>query len=55
MWYKIGWYQNGKREYVTVKSKEDLVLEILEKINISDSISVKVLAGFTLKEEKNEG
>lgn len=54
MWYKVGWYQNGKREYVTVKSKEDLVREVLEKVNISNSISVKVLAGFTLKEEEND-
>lgn len=54
MWYKVGWYQNGKREYVTVKSKDDLVREVLAKVDVSNNVSVKVLAGFTLKEEEDD-
>ena len=54
MWYKVGWYEAGKRQYVTVKSKEQMFELVDEKTCISDNVSVKCLAGFTLQEGEDD-
>lgn len=53
MWYKIGWYQDGKREYVTVKDKEQMLLEVENKTIISDHVSIRVLVGFELDKDED--
>ena len=53
MWYKIGWYQDGKREYVTVKDKEQMLLEVANKTIISDHVSIRVLVGFELDKDED--
>ena len=39
--YKVGWYKNGKWEYIKVTNKPDMLAEVADKILISDKVTIK--------------